>query len=615
MSITSRIRKSRIVVTTLLFVFVVGFFFPYIAEVSNSFFASSKINVGTIAGHKIPFHPDYRVLYEQMLMREIQESGHHYEGIEGVVHRKAWQKLISQHAFKGICDGMGIEVSDEERIDMILGHEIPKEMRGYSQFQDPQTKAFDRERYIRFWQEYTNHPMGKQMTSYLEQDLILSRRQEKLQMMVSESIYQPRIFKKITQNCPQQVRVRVLFIPYASIADSEVRNMVTPEDTSAYYEAHKEDFKVEKEESSKHIRYVQIPILHDEKEINVAKQELELLRERLLKLPAKDVEAFAKEYSDTPEEIITQWSQSELPQYLKDALIKAKKERGSKVVGPIREGNAYVLYRYIGVEKITSWTLKEEKIYRFIKIVRTVDRKGLSKNRTFTQASNFVKNAKAAQNFKKVAEEDFGYLVQEEELTRKEATQIGQGPYRKLFRWVFSDAKIGDISAPIEVKDNFYIVAMVTGEQKVGFRTLKQATPAIKTKLFNAKKAAKIKEKVAHIPTEGNTLYEIKKMYGSDAFIAENRALTFDNHEITKGHVAPRAIGVAFSLGVGERSQWIEEDKYMILVECLPTKREKEPPSKSVESEQDSVQKEQNRAMNAWLHPIKIDDNRFNFYD
>lgn len=622
MSITSRIRKSPVVVTTILLAFVAGYLFPYLSELSSNFFSPNKVNVGTIAGHKVPYYPDYRRLYDDMLRQEIQMYGGQYEGIEANVHRKVWEKLVLQYGFKSTYDALGVGVTSEERYDMVIGNDVPEQIRMMPRFQAPAKQAFDRGKYLTFWKTLVNDRLGKEVARGFEEDLTVTRRQEKLSMLIVKSMRTPQLMKKKEKRLKKAITVRVLYIPCATISDSVVRNSVSEQDKQAYYKEHKKKFAIDEKESSKTIEYVQIPILPDSQEKKKVEQKLKNLKERFLKVKEKDAEAFAKQYSDNPDEVLVQWGEKELPDYMRESLAKLEEDEEYAVIGPVPEGTTVVLYKYIGLGANDSWSLGEkERIHRFVKIERKVDTKGLSKSKTFTEASNLVKAVKRTKKWKDVASEEYGLSINEAEVTLDEARKIGKGMYRKLFRWLYCDAKMREVSPPIEVKDSHYVVAVMTKEKQAGFSTPQEVEKEIETTLFNERKVAKIKKRLLEIGIDDKSLHEIKKAYGSDAFVDENRRLEFTDNEIIENNYSPRAVGSAFGLErVGERTTIIEGEHGVYIIERLKNSPEAKRTPKGAEGESDEVEEaemqEQETVVRFILESfVWVDDQRFRFYD
>ena len=624
MSITGRIRKSPIIVTTLLLFFVASYLLPYLSDIKSQFFSSNQGNtVGRIGTTYIKYHPDYRREYEDGLREEVQRRGQFYKGIEANVHQHVWEKLILKHAFTPACDAVGIAVTGEECHDMTLGNDVPEKIKSIPRFQNPETKDFDKKKYIIFWKNFINNPGGHEAARAFEDDLRTQREQEKFSMLIRDTTTHPNTLKKQAKKVKKTIAVRILCIPYTSIADSKVRNDITEKDKKDYYQKHKNNYQVKQEESSRTIEFVEIHIIPSQKDVQRAQQELTNLKVRFLDVKPNKAESFAKQHTDNSKEIIVEWSKENLPPYLRKALKKMKKDPSYQVIGPIQQGDKVIIYRYIGQAKNNSWSLRnKEPVYRFLKIERAADSSEISKNNAFTEATNLVRKVKKTKAWKKVTQEGYGLKIHEAEITRAQATKIGQGPYRGLIRWVWDAKKLDELSGPIEIEGMGYVVAKLKKITKQGTRPFKEVEKEIETKLFNQEKAKKIKAKLHTIMDKEQSIDDIRKAYGAQAFSFENKKLHWEDNQIAPGYKASRAIGAAYALNVREKVV-VNEKKHIIIIERLPdseAENDSEVQAEKVSLNQKNEQKEEEAIIEFILYNPKtkdqnIEDNRFHYYN
>ena len=619
MSITSRIRKSPVVVTTILLAFTAGYLLPYLSEVSKNIFSPSKTHVGTIAGYKVPYLPEYKMLYERT--RQKESSRGHYEGLEGKAHHQAWRKLILQHGFKQTYDALGLAVCRGERHEMLLGYDIPAHIRMLPQFQDPTTQEFDKGRYLTSLKSYGNDSQGRAFLRAFEEELTGERRYQKLSTIITESRRTPKRMKKKEQKREKARTVRVLYIPCSSVADSQVRKSITEKDKQAYYKKHKQEFAISDEESSKTIEYVELKILADNETKQKVVKELQSLRKKFSKVKVRDAEDFAKQESDNQNEVVVEWKKSELPPNIQDSLSKRLEKEKYPALDPITQGGKVVLYKYIGLAPTGFSLVQQEPVYRFAKIERNVDPDHSNESKTLQEASKLVAAVnKNKKEWKEIAEK-FGHQVQNATITLATARKVSEGTYRKLIRWVFSEAKIGQFSAPIKTKHGSYVVAVMTKEQKAGFKKPQDVDKEIEQALFNERKTALIKAKLEGIGIEDKSLGEIQNTYGAGAYLEVNKSLSFSDNAIVGNTYAPRAVGAAFGLkGEGERTMIIEDEHGVYLIERLkdsPEAKQKSMPKKQegeISEEEAQEIKEKHNILNFILEG-KVDDQRFRFYD
>ena len=125
------------------------------------------------------------------------------------------------------------------------------------------------------------------------------------------------------------------------------------------------------------------------------------------------------------------------------------------------------------------------------------------------------------------------------------------------------DASVGEVSEIFEL-DNQYVIAVLTEKIDEGLADLEDVRLEIETKVRNQFKGDYILEKLKGI--EG-TLGEIAIEYGDDARILTTSDLKLNTNSLPSVGFAPVAIGTAFSLTEGERSEPIKENDGIVVIE------------------------------------------------
>ncbi|AMQ55196.1 SurA N-terminal domain-containing protein [Algoriphagus sanaruensis] len=224
---------------------------------SSSLLNSNKNIVGEIAGEEITLE-EYSAKVEEFKLSFQQRTGRVPSEPEMVsVREQAWQAMIVEKVFDEEYDKLGMTVSSAELVDMVQGKNIVPELR--AQLVNPQTGQFDKTQLISFLQSLeTADPAQQAAWAQQEQLFAQARLRVKYDNLLATSEYATSAEGKLEYKAANSIAdASVLYIPYASaIADSEVQ--LLDSDLSAYFNKHKEKFKVG---NSANLEYVSFSIL------------------------------------------------------------------------------------------------------------------------------------------------------------------------------------------------------------------------------------------------------------------------------------------------------------------------------------------------------------------
>ncbi len=183
-------------------------------------------------------------------------------------------------------------------------------------------------------------------------------------------------------------------------------------------------------------------------------------------------------------------------------------------------------------------------------------------NETYRQAEMFALEADDAESFSAKAEE-LGLEIKNARLVQKNDTRLGPlTEARSAVFWLFNKASQGDVSEVFELQDQ-YIVLLQTAHQEAGLADIETVKNEITRKVRDEKKAEIIIEKINGIG--GETLEEIANTYGSDARV-NSADINLSSTSITSVGYSPEAVGLAFSLEEGERTQAFAIDNGVLIV-------------------------------------------------
>lgn len=224
---------------------------------NSSFFNPNQNIVGEIAGEEITLE-EYSAMVEEYKLSFQQRTGRVPSEPEMVsVREQAWQALIVERVFDEEYEKLGLTVTPAELVDMVQGKNIVPELR--AQLTNPQTGQFDKTQLVSFLQSLeTADPAQQAAWAQQEQLFAQARKRVKYDNLLATSEYATTAEAKLEHKSANSIAdASVLFISYASaIADSEVT--ITDSDLSAYFNKHKEKFKVG---NSANLEYVSFSIL------------------------------------------------------------------------------------------------------------------------------------------------------------------------------------------------------------------------------------------------------------------------------------------------------------------------------------------------------------------
>jgi peptidyl-prolyl cis-trans isomerase D len=348
MAIIDSIRKR----TALLLFIILG---ALVAFILTDFFSSRQLLsrkqiIGEIDGREVE-------LSEFQNELEIQKAT--YEMNSGVaptpeqmfyVRGLAWENLIYKIAYQAEFEKLGIDVTDEEIVDMIQGNNPIPEIA--QSFTNKETGKFEPKAVVAFLKDLNKYPADvQQRFLFIEQNLPMRRKREKYEALMSKTVYATKLEAKqryTEQNAKRDLRY--LYVPYSSVPDSLVK--VTDSDLQSYYDNHKKDYEGEAMVS---LEYALFPLTPSKEDTARIFNELEALKPQF-EATQKDT-PFVNMHSrgGTPFRVLRL---NEIPKAVTDA---GAVEVG-KVVGPVLNGDMYVLYKVIGEREDSIYSMRASHI-------------------------------------------------------------------------------------------------------------------------------------------------------------------------------------------------------------------------------------------------------------
>ena len=218
-----------------------------------------------------------------------------------------------------------------------------------------------------------------------------------------------------------------------------------------------------------------------------------------------------------------------------------------------------------GYHIVDVTNVKTNTAYNIAIIERLITPGDATINEAFRKAEAFASDLSNLTDFEASAKEQ-GLPVLEAKNILAGDRRIGtMGEARQIVQWLFRDASVGDISQVFDLQDQ-NVVAIMTNEVEKGYKPLasvkEEITPAVRNEL----KGKVISEKLNGLK---GTLDEIKTAYGGDANVYASSDLKLSSNSLPTVGYDPLAVGIAFSLENGKRSQPHAGENGVVMIELL----------------------------------------------
>jgi peptidyl-prolyl cis-trans isomerase D len=218
-----------------------------------------------------------------------------------------------------------------------------------------------------------------------------------------------------------------------------------------------------------------------------------------------------------------------------------------------------------GYHIIDVTNVKDNTAYKIGVIEREITPSDASINEALRKAETFQTGVSGIENFKKKAD-DSGVNVLDAKNIATGDRRIGiLGDARQIVQWLFRDASLGEVSPVFDLQDQF-VVAVMTGEIKKGYKSLETVKEEIMPQVKNEVKGKMIVEKLSGLT---GTLDEIATSFGKDASVYSNNELKLSSTSLPGIGFDPVALGVAFSLDNGGRSNPFAGENGVIMFEMI----------------------------------------------
>jgi peptidyl-prolyl cis-trans isomerase D len=387
MAIINKIRERSGWAVTVIIVALILF------TVGGDFFGSSLFGgnnadkeIGQIDGESIDVQEFQQRLdvakqnYEAQLGRGVNDQE------SQSLKEQVWQQFIFEKAYTKQFNSLGLKVSKEELVDMVQGNNIHPSVR--QQFTNPQTGQFDKNQVLAFLKTLpTATVQQQQQWKAFEESLMKQRLGEKYSNLLTLSSYVTSAeAKKDYEVQVARADAKYLFVPFYSINDSTVK--VSDSQLDSYFSKHKAEYQGF---DSRSFDYVVMPVVPTKEDSAALYEEIKRSARELAVAANDSIFAVSKSEVRTPYAMalsdMSPALQSMLPTF-----------QPGGVYGPIKDGNAYSIYKYKGVVRDSLSTVRASHI-----LIRPNGAGDSAKAEARERANGVLAQLKAGGNFEQLA--------------------------------------------------------------------------------------------------------------------------------------------------------------------------------------------------------------------
>ncbi len=300
-------------------------------------------DVGEIYGKKIP-----KEQYQQKVDQQVQQLRKNRqkeidEEMKQRIRDQVWRRMVQERLFGKHMKELGIEVPSAELKDLLAGDNVHPRIR---KIFEQQMGTFNKEMVLRqIKRSYKQNQQARKQWTRMTESIVQEREFKKFINLVKKAMYANDVeTRDAYRGQNRTIDLRYVLRPYRSLPDEKVD--LQESDLRSYYEEHKNDPEYE-QEASRSFKYVIVDASPSQKDLKRGKKKMEELRSHFKK-ETKD-SLYASNQSDRPGSPIEFLRKGEVADSTTDSLLfKASK---GEVIGPVRDGESFTLYKVQGKEK------------------------------------------------------------------------------------------------------------------------------------------------------------------------------------------------------------------------------------------------------------------------
>lgn len=441
---------------------------------NSALFGSSRNEVGEISGETITIQ-EYQSQVEELRNNyQMQTNRTPSENEMTSIRQQAWDFLIVKKAFQKQYDELGIEVTDDEVVDMVQGNNIHPEL--VQAFTNPETGEFDKNQVLAFLQNVGQAPEPQQAAWFnFERSLHPSRLRIKYDNLLLKTNYvTAEEAKREYQQENTVAEVKYLYVPFYSISDTAIN--VTEAQLKDYIKENSEQYQIE---DTRSIKYITFPIQPLADDSLYFKQELERLKTEFKGV--EDDSAFARLNTDGTSSFQT-LKIGQLPKSLQS---NATNLTPGDVRGPYYEEGSYRLFKVSAIDQDTVYSAKASHIL-FKADPADQNAKAAAKK----EAENILKEIRSGASFEEMARQH------SDDPSASRGGDLGWFPQGRMVQ-PFEDAVFGAnseglVNRVVETNFGYHIIKVTAPKTNLNYKIAtieREITPSETTRNQALRKA------------------------------------------------------------------------------------------------------------------------------
>jgi peptidyl-prolyl cis-trans isomerase D len=509
---------------------------------------SRKGVIATVNGEDIELYV-FQYYYDQALRRTEKEQGDVDEETALRIRDEVYNNLVNEILFRQEAAKRGIEISDTELYEYMRRYP-PEELRGHPSFQTPEGE-FDYQRYLQALSD-PRVPWG-QIEAMIRPNLRMSRLQQSVAGLVRVTDDDVRQFYADEH---EKVKIRYVYVPSYEFQKTDIP--VSDQEMQAYYQEHRDEFKVDPSANLAYVKFEKRPSPEDEEEIN--KRLLEIKDEVL------EGEDFAEVAVDYSEDFASAENGGDLGWFGKGAMVPEFEQaafalKPGEISDPVKTQFGWHL---IQLEDKRGKGDEEEVKASHILLQISPSEETITQLRE--QADEFLDKV-GQSSFSEAAEEQKLEVVETGWFTQGGTIRnIGTNPQMDEFAFGNEPGEVSDV---FETAKAFYVL-QVKERRPAGISPLEEVQQIVRQRIIKSKADSMALDKATEIFAQINAGKSLKKA------AEENEAKFGETDQFARnGYIPqlgnpPELIGTAFSLAEPDQiSQPVKTNQGSFIVQLV----------------------------------------------
>jgi len=295
MATLENIRKRGPLVAIVIGVALLAFILGDLINNGQKFMSGSQNQVAEVKGKSISIQEYQERINYLVNIYEIQtgQTSLDEKTMKGI-RDQIWNQMIREYVLKDSYNDLGIEITDDELVEMVRGTNVAADPMIQQIFTDRETGQFNPSQAIEFFRNLDKDPKAKTFGLYLEKEMQSNRQFTKYASLIAKGINVTDLeARDAFKERMEIVDFKYIEKQYASVSDSSIT--VSDDEISDYYDLHKKDFD---QKYTRDIAYITYDVIPSQEDQDFAKNYITKLKPDFEK--ATDNEVFVNRNSDSP---------------------------------------------------------------------------------------------------------------------------------------------------------------------------------------------------------------------------------------------------------------------------------------------------------------------------